>query len=1062
MPRYDDSILESVISSASIVDEFEALGVKTQRRGRSGEYSALCPFHDDHNPSLSINDEKSVYYCPACGARGDIFGLLMGKKGFDFREAVEYLARKAGIDTAKYNRNYGDPQQAASLTENLNRLTQANQIALEYFQSVYHRTEKAKEYLKGRGLENQTISAFQIGYGGDGSRGLLEHLKEKGYSFDEAVTFGLAGKNDSGEFYDFFRGRIIFPVMDRRGRVAGFSGRALNDDKARAKYLNTKETVLFKKESLLYGYHENAQAIRELHVSILVEGFMDVIGLWQAGVRFVLAPMGTALSEKHAELVRRAGAERVFTMFDPDQAGIKAGVNAAITLSGKAETYICTLPEGKDPDEIALEGGAGAIEALCDSGVGALEHISKDIEASFLFISKEPSEIKREKHLKRIAELHDVPLDAVRRDFQFKTNQKKPAKEETAADGESYEGKQEWPICGGASIVINKNFQMFIKKEYTEKNKKTGEDETKPDWEAIQSTHAIIPKYVVRIGEEEDKLYVLECRRARSKPILVSIPEERFGEPVKLQNALTKAGVAIQVGRTRMHLHAYAIDYAVEVKSANVGVNYTAYGSFIAGYDYILKDGRYYPAKDNIVKINEKEIYYITGYNLKRVNESSLLEKYSRTEIAPDGKIQEFLRKADKLFHTKEKSRITMAFMASAMLREKLVKRFEEVPSLNFYGETPSVGKTTFLDALSAISNTEKHRAKITEHQLYTLQEHRANGVILIDDMRPVENYIGFLKDAASNSYRPRRNSVDGKLNNPQIRNSVFMTTNHSISMSSEADAEALESRVINVRFDKEDTIFSHKAYKDLKRFLTANAFDIYVDLYQRISAIDLDSLESRIDEIEDEIVKIELKSSRIIKLWAILLACGEAVGIKMNPKQYMGFIEKAEGEKLNKSDLYAAAILECAVSIERDSKPDLMFRTRDFSEIDRRNCISTHTIKTDGGQTLYEPPVLLARHFIKLDDLTDFFRSSQMTKDFSQEFVLKELYNLTWLTKHKNAHRCQYIKGEKKTRSGTYLEVNFGHEIFKKAVGIDRQFAYLLPPDDLTGLNSDVSSSEF
>jgi DNA primase len=1045
--RYDDSIIDQILSAISIVEEFEALGIKTERRGRSGEYSAFCPFHNDHNnPNLFINEEKGVYNCFSCQAKGNVFTLLKEKKGLEFREAVKYMAEKSGVDVSGYDYS-GANKEINKRLELINKLSQINQFALEYFQTVLNRTEKALNYLKGRALSPSTIGAFQLGFGGEGKAGLFEFLKAKGFNLDDLTTGGLVGHNNNGDVYDLFRDRVIFPIVDKRGRISGFSGRLLDDQKGRAKYMNTKETPLFKKDSLLYGYYENSHSIRDIKTAILVEGFMDVIGLWQSGVRFSVAAMGTAFSDKQAVLLQKSGAEQIFLMLDSDKAGEKAASSALISLSGKIKTMVVKLPEGKDPDEVALSGGMSAIEKLCCEAEEPIVFLSKDLNLSFEFIKKEPSEIQKEKLLSKLAGLIGVSVEAVKKDFYSKFNKGKVVIEEK--DGEKFEGKAEWANWDGSIVVINKDWQMFQRIDREEEDKRTQEKVKKTDWAMIQSSHVIIPKY--RVKQDDETFYTLECRRPNTKPFLITIPEERFGEATKLQNYFVKHGVAIQVGRMRQVLHAYCLSHSKEVKIANVGVNFTEGNSFLAGYDFIFKDGQYYSAKDNIVDTGE-EIYFITGYNLKRVNESKLIDQYSKSKVCPEGKIQEFLQKSDRLFKTKEKSRITAAFLVTAMLREKLVKRFTEVPSLNFYGQTPSVGKTTFLDALSAITNIEKHRAKITEHQLYKLQENRINGLILIDDMRPIEDYVGFLKDAASNSYRPRRD-LEGKLNNPQIRNSVFITTNHSISLESEQDSEALESRVINIHFVKEDQRYDYKVYRDFENFVKDNALDIYIDFYNKVSKIEMNQLEGRVEEIEEQIVKLDLKSTRIIKMWSILLACGESVGIKMKVKEYLEFIAKSESEKLNKVDFLASALMECAVTIEKEANPLIISQ----GETKRREIKEKHSIKDERNNLLFEPAVFSIRHYVKLSDASDFFRSSQMLKDYSQENVMKEIYSLPFVVKHTNISRTQWIKGEKKERNGTYIEINFGHEIFKKSIGVDVPYAYQLPPTNVDELDYSI-----
>lgn len=1036
--RYDDSLIDRILSTISLTEEFESIGTEISRRGHSGsEHTALCPFHDDQTPSLSINEDKGVYYCHSCKAKGNVFTLLQGKKGMQFREAVEYLAGKTGIDTTGY-KDFGSSEKAAQRLEERDRLLQMNQLALEYFQSALISTGKALDYLKSRKIEQETIETFKLGYGGDVKTGLSEFLQSKKYSVEEIKKAGLIGQSKSGGVYDVFRGRLVFPILDSKGRIAGFSGRILKEKKGSPKYLNTCETSLFKKNSILYGLYENREVIRDLKLAILVEGFMDVIGLWQSGIKFAVSSMGTSFSEQQARMIQSAGIKTVIILFDGDDAGRKAVEPVLIELSGKAELVVGLLPDGKDPDEIALVQGPIGIDKICNVAENPLSYLAKDSEKAFEFIAREPSKVKQDRLLNQFSEILKVSPEAVKADFMARFREEKDVAAETL-EGEFYEGRKEYPLSD-STIVISKDWKMFLRTDKEVKDEETGQKKTEFNWFAIQTTHVLIPKYKVKLDDE--MVYTIECRQPKAKPFLISIPEDRFGEPVKLQDAFTRNSIAIQIGKMRQSLHAYCLKYSVLVKPANVGVNYTAEGSFIAGYDYIIKGGQYYPAVENIVKVSDQESYFITGHNLKRLNESKLVKHYSKSDYKPAGKISEFIRYSDKLFRTREKSRITAAFLATAMLREKLLEYFTEVPSLNFYGQTPSVGKTTFLDALSGITNIEKHKARITEHQLYKLQEWRTNGLILIDDMRPVENYVGFLKDAASNSFRTRRD-IEGKLNNPQLRNSVFMTTNHSVSLDSEGDSEALESRVINIHFTKEDQIFGFKAYREFRKFIQKNAFDIYIDFYNHISKINMDDLEKRVEQIEEEIVKLNLKSTRIIKLWAILLACGEAMGIEMDIQEYLAFIEQVEGEKLDKSDFLASALLECAVSLEKNSKAPITYT----GEAEKNTVKNKLEVRDSSGARIFTPIVLNKSHFIKLSDVSDFFKQTQMMKDHSQENVMKEIYKLPFVRKHKLKSKTQWIDGHKHERVGTYIEIDFANEVYHKSLGISGEYAFQLAP---------------
>lgn len=1058
--RFDDTIIDRVLLESSIIDEFEALGVNLKRSGR--EYTGLCPFHGEKTPSFYVNPDKNQYYCHGCGEKGSIFDLLKKKSGMEFRQAMEYLAKKAGIDLDGYNdqSNNEDAQKRMAEIETLARI---NLDALEWFQGQLHQSDRARAYLKERGFEPSTLGAFSLGWGGGDERGLFNYLVSKGYTEDQVIKSDLVIKSDKGGVYDRFRNRVIFSIYDNKGRLTGFSGRVLpGDDKSRAKYLNSSETALFKKDSLLYGYQENAQSCRDLKLIVLVEGYTDVMGLYQAGYRVAMAPMGTALTERHATLIRRMGVEQLYLMFDPDEAGRKAARRACVTLGpSKWDLKVALLPKAadkdgkpvkRDPAVIATEDGGTVVNDLLMNAVSPLDVLFEDLESAFEFAKKYDLSIERERFLQALARKLGVSYDAVKDDYDRREKPDTKKHEQDDTDGETYTGQTSFPTRGGPSIEITKEWKMYQKTVVPKKASAPGEADTEETFVPITSSHVLIPKYRVQL--DSDVIYTIEARWRNEKPKMISIPESTMGEATKLQNALARAGIAINVGRLRNLIHDYCLTNSVNVKPANVGVNYDADGqTFICGYDYICKDGRIYKSKDNIVDTG-KEIYFITGYEMRYVSTVDQTGRYYKPVVSPDGKIQEFIKLADRLFHNEKKSRIACAFLMTAMLREKLVAHFGECPSLNFYGKAASVGKSTFLIAMSAITNIKYHRAAVTEYQLYFQQENRANGLIMIDDMKPVENYIGFLKDAASNSFRTRRNA-DGKQTYPQLRNSVFMTTNGQVTIESEDDAEALESRVINVHFTRDDSIFSFKHYSKFESFYKEFAFDIYMDFYNHVRAVNFRALAERIEEIEGELVALKLKTSRIVKMWAMLIACGEAAGIRMPLKEYTQFISQSEAEKVNKSDILAAALMEAAIYFEKKAQPDkanLDKKDRPLTRAERGReevLKQVQHYKPGMPNEIYNIPVFEKNYFLKISDAAEFFRHNQVLKDFSQESILKEIYPLDFVRKHPHACRMKIREGEPVRQTGSFIEINFAHEMFKNTLGIIGDYVYVKPAAD-------------
>ena len=319
------SVIDEVKSRIDIVDLLSQY-VTLQKAGRS--YKALCPFHGEKTPSFSISPERQTWYCfGACGTGGDVFNFIMKHEGVDFGEALRLLAERAGVSLAERR----DPQD----DERHQRLLQANEAAANYFNHALGHSpaaEGARAYLVSRGLDGETIEAFQLGFSHESWDTLKSHLTERGFTQEELLTAGLLVESDRGG-YDRFRGRLMFPIRDDRGRVVGFGARALESphgetsDSAGAKYINTPQTPTFDKSGLLYALDRAKEAIRREKQAIVVEGYMDVIAAHQHGITNVVASMGTALTERQIRTLERFKSKILLAM-DADAAGIQATLRA--------------------------------------------------------------------------------------------------------------------------------------------------------------------------------------------------------------------------------------------------------------------------------------------------------------------------------------------------------------------------------------------------------------------------------------------------------------------------------------------------------------------------------------------------------------------------------------------------------------------------------------------------------------------------------------------------------------------------------------------------------------
>ena len=351
--RYSDDIIEEVRMKNDIVDVISQY-VKLTRKGSS--YFGLCPFHNEKTPSFSVTPSKQMYYCFGCGAGGNVYNFVMEYENYSFGEALSHLADRAGVELPKIEYS----KEAREKAERRGTLLEINKLAAQYFYYQLRREggQAAWNYLTGRGLTEETIRKFGLGYSDKYSDDLYKYLKGKGYSDELLRESGLFNVDESRGMYDKFWNRVIFPIMDVNNRVIGFGGRVMGDGKP--KYLNSPETKIFDKSRNLYGLNV-ARATRRNYL-ILCEGYMDVIAMHQAGFTNAVASLGTALTSGHASLVKRYTKE-VLLLYDSDGAGIRAALRAIpILREAGVNSRVVSLKPWKDPDEFIKNEGAEAFE----------------------------------------------------------------------------------------------------------------------------------------------------------------------------------------------------------------------------------------------------------------------------------------------------------------------------------------------------------------------------------------------------------------------------------------------------------------------------------------------------------------------------------------------------------------------------------------------------------------------------------------------------------------------------------------------------------------------------
>lgn len=343
---YDQII--NIQRKVNIVDVISGY-LPIEQRGKN--YFAICPFHDDHNPSMSISPEKQIYTCFVCGASGNVFNFVMNYEKISFVEAVAKVASIAGI-----NLSIKATHKSRNKDDTYSKFYGMYELANKYYQNniktLYGKT--AISYLKKRNIDESVIKEFEIGLSLNDNN-VTKLLKNKGFNEDDLIDIGICGKKDDF-VYDVFRNRIMFPIHDSDNKVVGFSGRIYNGE-SESKYVNSKESVIFKKGKILYNYSRALNEAREKKQIIIVEGFMDVIRLYTIGIKNVVATMGTAITKEHADLIRRLS-KNVILCFDGDSAGQKATISALQMLENIGlEPKIIRLEDGLDPDDYIIKKG---------------------------------------------------------------------------------------------------------------------------------------------------------------------------------------------------------------------------------------------------------------------------------------------------------------------------------------------------------------------------------------------------------------------------------------------------------------------------------------------------------------------------------------------------------------------------------------------------------------------------------------------------------------------------------------------------------------------------------
>ena len=374
-----DEFVERVAERTDIYSVVSRYVPLTQKSGR---YWGRCPFHNEKTASFTVSADKGFFYCFGCGAGGNVFKFLSLIENITYFEAVKLQAQRLGIDLP--NKKYSPEEDRRRRAEKT--LLKINELAQDFYYECLIKTargEVGRKYLAARGITTETIENFKIGFAPDEWENLLQKLTRQGFSPQQLESVGLIAKrkNSSG-YYDRFRGRIMIPIADVFGHVVGFGGRIItSEDEMTPKYLNTPETVLFNKRNLLFGLDKSNRMINKAGAVIVVEGYMDAISLFSAGIKNVVATLGTAFTPEHVKLILRY-ARKIIFCYDSDEAGQRATIRALpIVQEAGAEVFIIQIPDGKDPDEFVRKHGKEAFETLIKNAETLIDYRMKYVLA---------------------------------------------------------------------------------------------------------------------------------------------------------------------------------------------------------------------------------------------------------------------------------------------------------------------------------------------------------------------------------------------------------------------------------------------------------------------------------------------------------------------------------------------------------------------------------------------------------------------------------------------------------------------------------------------------------
>ena len=531
MAMISDQKIDEIRASSNIVD---IIGEYVDLKRAGSSYKGLCPFHNEKTPSFTVDEKKQLFHCFGCGAGGDVVSFIMQKEGLTYPESLEYLANKAGI-RMEYSENN-------SINPKNKELYEINKDIMMFFYKNLLTSKEAINYLKNRGLSGKIVNRFMLGFAKNSWNDLCDYIEFKGYNKDDLENIGLIKKSSKGNYYDKYRNRIIFPIINHFGNVIGFGGRAIGDEMP--KYLNSPESDIFKKRYNLYGL--NIYKKQKGTDIILVEGYMDVIALNNYGIDYAVASLGTAITLEQAKLIKRY-AENVYICYDRDSAGINATEKAIeIFLEVDVKAKIITLDEGLDPDDFIkgygkesfLSRKSDALDVYNYKYNKILDLYSKaspnekyeKLDLFVEFLASIDSDLTREIFTNNVSTLFKIDKSTLNQAVdKYNTNITKKE------DKKNYYNKK-----NNSNVIVKSNPQkfnfhelevlrlIFNQKEDYINNQKIFDDSLQ-DAKILDMKEFILNKDINKFNQnDEDYIYILNYIRDNTNPVYLSELIERI------------------------------------------------------------------------------------------------------------------------------------------------------------------------------------------------------------------------------------------------------------------------------------------------------------------------------------------------------------------------------------------------------------------------------------------------------------------------------------------------------------------------------------------------------